>query len=105
VTAPEPLAARLPRHTPPVWKAFLGSVWPLLVGLTFAYVMHMQIAPMVGDYYGRILVDVGIAIVLSVSLNIVNGFGGQFSLGHAGFMLVGTPPRRSSTTARSSGSA
>jgi branched-chain amino acid transport system permease protein len=35
------------------------------------------------------MVDVGIAIVLAVSLNIVNGFGGQFSLGHAGFMLVG----------------
>jgi branched-chain amino acid transport system permease protein len=89
VSAPETLAARVPRHTPPLWKATLASLWPLLVGLVFAYLMHMQVAPMVGDYYGRILVDVGIAIVLAVSLNIVNGFGGQFSLGHAGFMLVG----------------
>jgi len=27
--------------------------------------------------------------VLAVSLNVVNGFTGQFSLGHAGFMAVG----------------
>ena len=28
-------------------------------------------------------------IILAVSLNLVNGFTGQFSLGHAGFMAVG----------------
>lgn len=31
----------------------------------------------------------GISVVLAVSLNVVNGFTGQFSLGHAGFMAVG----------------
>ena len=29
------------------------------------------------------------AIILAVSLNLVNGYTGQFSLGHAGFMAVG----------------
>src|SRR6266851_4922167 len=32
---------------------------------------------------------IGIAIILAVSLNLVNGLTGQFSIGHAGFMAVG----------------
>lgn len=40
-------------------------------------------------YYYRILMLVGIAIILSVSLNLVNGVTGQFSIGHAGFMALG----------------
>lgn len=40
-------------------------------------------------YYLDILLNVGINIILAVSLNLVNGFTGQFSLGHAGFMAVG----------------
>jgi branched-chain amino acid transport system permease protein len=40
-------------------------------------------------YYNRILVIMGINITLAVSLNIINGHAGQFSLGHAGFMAVG----------------
>jgi branched-chain amino acid transport system permease protein len=36
-----------------------------------------------------ILYDIGINIVLAVSLNLINGYTGQFSLGHAGFMAVG----------------
>jgi branched-chain amino acid transport system permease protein len=33
--------------------------------------------------------DAGIAMILAVSLNIVNGMTGQFSLGHAAFMALG----------------
>lgn len=40
-------------------------------------------------YYFRIITLSGIAVTAAVSLNIINGFTGQFSLGHAGFMLVG----------------
>ncbi len=40
-------------------------------------------------YYFRIVMLSGIAIILSVSLNLVNGVTGQFSIGHAGFMAVG----------------
>jgi len=36
-----------------------------------------------------ILVNVGVNVILAVSLNVVNGFTGQFSIGHAGFMAVG----------------
>jgi branched-chain amino acid transport system permease protein len=41
------------------------------------------------QYYAGVAVDVGINIILAVSLNLINGHTGQFSLGHAGFMAVG----------------
>ncbi len=41
------------------------------------------------DYYLQILSNVGIFITLTLSLNLINGFCGQFSLGHAGFWGVG----------------
>ncbi len=40
-------------------------------------------------YYRDVAIDVAINIVLAVSLNLINGHTGQFSLGHAGFMAVG----------------
>jgi branched-chain amino acid transport system permease protein len=40
-------------------------------------------------YYLGLVIDVGISIILAVSLNLINGHTGQFSLGHAGFMAVG----------------
>lgn len=43
----------------------------------------------IDDYYLDILLNVGINIILAVSLNLVNGYTGQFSLGHAAFMAVG----------------
>jgi branched-chain amino acid transport system permease protein len=43
----------------------------------------------VDEYYLDILLNVGINVILAVSLNLVNGHTGQFSLGHAAFMAVG----------------
>ncbi len=43
----------------------------------------------VNPFYLGVLVDVGINVILAVSLNLINGHTGQFSLGHAGFMSVG----------------
>src|SRR5438270_11684372 len=40
-------------------------------------------------YYYDVLITIGINVILAVSLNLVNGYTGQFSLGHAGFMAVG----------------
>ncbi len=40
-------------------------------------------------FHQRIIMLSGIAITLAVSLNLINGFTGQFSIGHAGFMAVG----------------
>ncbi len=41
------------------------------------------------SYYVQVLLFVGINVILAVSLNLINGYTGQFSLGHAGFMAVG----------------
>ena len=43
----------------------------------------------IDDYFLDILLNAGINIILAVSLNLVNGHTGQFSLGHAAFMGVG----------------
>lgn len=40
-------------------------------------------------YFVDVLTRIGINITLAVSLNLINGHTGQFSLGHAGFMAVG----------------
>lgn len=43
----------------------------------------------VPPYYGRVIMLAGINVILAVSLNLITGFTGQFSIGHAGFMAVG----------------
>ena len=40
-------------------------------------------------YYYQVLVLIGINVILAVSLNLINGFTGLFSIGHAGFMAIG----------------
>ena len=35
------------------------------------------------------LMDIGIAVIMAVSLNLTTGFLGQLALGHAGFMAIG----------------
>lgn len=45
--------------------------------------------PALNSYYYDILIGIGINVILAAGLNLVNGYTGQFSLGHAGFMAVG----------------
>jgi branched-chain amino acid transport system permease protein len=65
------------------------AIWPLLVGLAIGALMFYIIGPGIGDYPSKIVLIAGINIILAVSLTVVNGFTGQFSMGHAGFMAVG----------------
>ena len=69
--------------------AGVRSLAPVIGGLAVAWFLQQILAPAIGPFPAKMLLDIGIAIVLAVSLNIVNGFGGQFSIGHAGFMMVG----------------
>jgi branched-chain amino acid transport system permease protein len=66
-------------------RAFLRSVLPFLVGIPVLLVAQA----LVPDRYFLRIVVISVNVVLAVSLNVVNGFTGQFSLGHAGFMAVG----------------
>lgn len=43
----------------------------------------------INPYYYQIVIYAGINIILATSLNLINGYTGQFSLGHAGFMAIG----------------
>jgi branched-chain amino acid transport system permease protein len=65
-----------------------GSI-PILAGLAFAVLLQLAAGPVIGPFAVKMLMDIGINVILAVSLNLVNGFTGQFSIGHAGFMAVG----------------
>ena len=60
----------------------------LLLALVFCGVLSLFVTK-ISPYYYDIIIGVGINIILAASLNLVNGYTGQFSLGHAGFMAVG----------------
>lgn len=60
----------------------------ILVGL-FTLVQFLISAGLLNQYYQINLTSICINIILAVSLNLINGFTGQLSLGHAGFMAVG----------------
>ncbi|MEO6035767.1 MAG: branched-chain amino acid ABC transporter permease [Verrucomicrobiota bacterium] len=66
-----------------------GAKRSLLVAIVVAIALSPLLAKSVNGYYLGILVDIAINIILAVSLNLINGHTGQFSLGHAGFMAVG----------------
>jgi branched-chain amino acid transport system permease protein len=69
----------------PVWLVnggillLMAALWPL----------NRLLEDRLNPYYYQILVLVGINTILAVSLNLINGISGQFSLGHAGFMAIG----------------
>src|SRR5688572_33358517 len=67
---------------------YLGLFIAVLIGAWWALEYAVGYWPVM-RYYHRILVMMGINIGLAVSLNIINGHAGQFSLGHAGFMAIG----------------
>ncbi|HVU34040.1 MAG TPA: branched-chain amino acid ABC transporter permease [Opitutaceae bacterium] len=60
----------------------------LLAALAGALALS-RFADAIDPYYLDVLTGMGINIILAVSLNLVNGYTGQFSLGHAGFMSIG----------------
>jgi branched-chain amino acid transport system permease protein len=72
-------------------KRILGFV--IIVGLLVALNGWMSRDGLFGFglpyYYAELLSLTGISIILAVSLNLITGFTGQFSIGHAGFMAVG----------------
>ncbi|NOS72674.1 MAG: branched-chain amino acid ABC transporter permease [Verrucomicrobia bacterium] len=60
----------------------------LLLAIVVAFVTSCFSASF-NRYYLGVAIDVGISTIMAVSLNLINGHTGQFSLGHAGFMAVG----------------
>lgn len=57
--------------------------------LIYAAVQGLISAKIINSYYEITIATICMNIILAVSLNLVTGFTGQFSLGHAGFMSIG----------------
>lgn len=74
---------------PSAFGSLAKGLLPLIIGIALAIGMQAGLKPAIDPYYAKLLLDIGVAITLAVSLNIVNGFTGQFSMGHAGFLAVG----------------
>jgi len=81
----------MPRSSSPAPLALRLAGFVLLVAVLYGIQSALFAAhhPVVNPYYQSIIINVGIAVILAVSLNLINGITGQFSLGHAGFMAVG----------------
>ena len=66
-------------------RSVVRSLLPFAIGAIVFSVLQAELSAS----QEVILIAAGVNVILAVSLNVVNGFTGQFSLGHAGFMAVG----------------
>lgn len=64
-------------------KALAASI------IIFAVIEGLICTEFIGAFWELNIILICINIILSVSLNLINGYTGQFSIGHAGFMAVG----------------
>ncbi|MBS1722095.1 MAG: branched-chain amino acid ABC transporter permease [Armatimonadetes bacterium] len=69
-------------------KFWLVRLASLLLAVGFAFGLESVVGHQFPSIY-RLVVLAGLYITLSVSLNLINGITGQFSIGHAAFYMVG----------------
>ncbi len=74
-----------------------------LLGAIIVSAVLSQFSGAINSYYLQVVIFIGINIVLAVSLNLINGYTGQFSLGHGGFMAIGAYISAYLSTAHSAG--
>ena len=71
-------------------KKLIKSIYPaLIVVLLYVVVTVLRSVGILNGYYIQVMMFAGINIMMTASLNLVNGFTGQFCIGHAGFMSLG----------------
>lgn len=68
-------------------KVFWGYI--ILALVVYAVVQFLINGEILNFYYQNMLITMCINIMLAVSLHLVIGITGQFSIGHAGFMAIG----------------
>ena len=83
IGVPRKIAIAASRH--PKWKFF---IW-LGAAAVLALAWGLPASGALNPYVVQILMYVGINMILTLSLNLVNGYMGEFSVGHAGFMGIG----------------
>ncbi|HHH41609.1 MAG TPA: branched-chain amino acid ABC transporter permease, partial [Chloroflexi bacterium] len=62
---------------------------PLLVLALFVVIVGGSWLRVFNDYWQLVFFYIGVNIIMAVSLNLINGYMGEFSCGHAAFMAVG----------------
>jgi branched-chain amino acid transport system permease protein len=70
-------------------QATLVRVGAVVGTLLLLFALNFVLPAVLHPVAFRVLTLCGIAVIMAVSLNLVNGFTGQFSIGHAGFQAVG----------------
>jgi len=65
--------------------------WMALAACAVVYIIIQGLIELdvIGPFWQLNIILIGINIILAVSLNLITGFAGQFSIGHAGFMAIG----------------
>ena len=63
--------------------------WLILILASYITISVLISAGVINNVAETILMTIGINIILAISLNLIIGVTGQFSLGHAGFMIIG----------------
>ena len=63
--------------------------WLLTIIVSFAVITALIEFKVINRVYQTTLITIAINMILAVSLNLIIGVCGQFSLGHAGFMCIG----------------
>ncbi len=82
-------------YIPETWQARLTALpaqrWllPFLLAAGLALSFAVSWFELLDAYVQLVIMYVGINIILATSLNLINGYMGEFSVGHAGFMAVG----------------
>ncbi|HHW76218.1 MAG TPA: branched-chain amino acid ABC transporter permease [Xanthomonadaceae bacterium] len=76
-------------HNGREWLAAQRWLLPVLLLAGFGLAFAIPEYNLLNKYVQLVVMYVGINIILAVSLNLVNGYMGEFSLAHAGFMAVG----------------
>ena len=66
-------------------KLLIWAGGPVVLALAWG----LPVSGALNPYIIQILMYVGINMILTLSLNLVNGYMGEFSVGHAGFMGIG----------------
>jgi branched-chain amino acid transport system permease protein len=70
-------------------KIWLVRLFSVLVALGGVFLLQRVAEGALNDYEQRLVVLSGLYVTLAVSLNLINGITGQFSIGHAAFYQIG----------------
>ena len=69
-------------------KGWMKREYLIFIGL-YLLVLILNYTGVINNYLLQVIMLAGVNIIVTLSLNLVNGVTGLFSIGHAGFMAVG----------------